>query len=78
MCRVFKLHRSGFYAWLDKPLSNHAIEDQRLLKRIKEFYVASGALTAAPGFTEIFVMRVKSAAFIVWRRLCERTGLEPK
>jgi len=27
---------------------------------------------AVPGFTEIFVMRVKSAAFIVWRRLLQR------
>ena len=36
------------------------------------------ARMAVPGFTGIFVMRVKSAAFIVWRRLCERRGLEPK
>jgi putative transposase len=48
MCRVFKLHRSGFYAWLDKPLSNHAIEDQRLLARIKEFYIASGGTYGSP------------------------------
>ena len=48
MCRVFKLHRSGFYAWLEKPLSDHAIEDQRLLKRIKEFYVASGGTYGSP------------------------------
>ena len=48
MCRVFKLHRSGFYAWLDKPLSDHAIEDKRLLKRIKAFYVASGGTYGSP------------------------------
>ena len=48
MCSVFKLHRSGFYAWLGKPLSDHAIEDQRLLKRIKEFYVASGGTYGSP------------------------------
>jgi len=48
MCRVFKLHRSGFSAWLDKPLSNHAIEDQRLLTRIKEFYIASGGTYGSP------------------------------
>jgi len=48
MCRVFKLHRSGFYAWLDKPLSDHAIEDRRLLKRIKEFYIASGGTYGSP------------------------------
>lgn len=35
MCRIFKVRFSGFYAWLEKPLSNRAIEDQRLLKRIR-------------------------------------------
>jgi putative transposase len=48
MCRVFRLHRSGFYAWLDRPLSNRAIEDQRLLKLIKESYLVSGATYGSP------------------------------
>ena len=48
MCRVFKVHFSGFYAWLGKPLSTRAIEDQRLLNLIKEFYVASGATYGSP------------------------------
>jgi len=48
MCRVFKLHRSGFYAWLKKPMSDRAIEDRRLLKLIKEFYIASGATYGSP------------------------------
>lgn len=48
MCRVFKIHPSGFYAWLEKPLSDRAIEDQRLLKLIKTFYIASGATYGSP------------------------------
>ena len=48
MCRVFKLHRSGFYAWLNKPLSGRAIEDNRLLKRIREFFIASGGTYGSP------------------------------
>ena len=48
MCRLFKLNRSGFYAWLKKPLSDRAIEDIRLLKLIKEFYVASGGTYGSP------------------------------
>ena len=48
MCRVFKIHPSGFYAWLEKPLSDRALEDQRLLKLIKEFYIASGATYGSP------------------------------
>ena len=37
-----------FYAWLKQPLSNRAIEDSRLLTRIKEFYVASGGKYGSP------------------------------
>jgi putative transposase len=48
MCRVLKINRSGFYAWLKQPLSNRAIEDSRLLSRIKEFYVASGGTYGSP------------------------------
>ena len=48
MCRVFKINRSGYYAWLSKPLSDRAVEDQRLLKRIKAFYVASGGTYGSP------------------------------
>jgi hypothetical protein len=44
MCRLFGLHRSGFYAWLKKPLSDITIEENRLLKLIKAFYLASGGI----------------------------------
>ena len=64
MCRVFKHHRSGLYAWLETHFSDHSVEDLRLLKRIKEFYVASGGTYGSPGFTKIFVMRSRRAAFI--------------
>jgi putative transposase len=48
MCRVLKINRSGFYAWLNKPLSARAIEDNRLLERIHEFYEASGGTYGSP------------------------------
>lgn len=44
MCRVLRVARSGFYEWLHKPLSNRAIEDQRLLALIRESYAASGGI----------------------------------
>lgn len=48
MCRVLKINRSGFYAWLKQPLSARAIEDNRLLVQIKAFYVASGGTYGSP------------------------------
>ena len=48
MCRVLKVHRSGFYAWLERPLSDRALEDQRLLERIRAFYIASDGVYGSP------------------------------
>lgn len=44
MCRVLRVSRGGFYQWLDKPLSDRAIEDERLLGQIRDSYVASGGV----------------------------------
>lgn len=48
MCRVLKVARSGFYQWLHRPLSDRAIEDQRLLALIRDSYAASGGVYGAP------------------------------
>lgn len=48
MCQVFKLHPSGYYAWLKKPISDREKEDQRLLKLIKGFYIASSGTYGSP------------------------------
>jgi len=48
MCRVLGVTRSGFYAWLHKPLSDRAIEDLRLLKLIRASWEASGGIYGAP------------------------------
>jgi putative transposase len=45
---VLKVSRSGFYQWLHKPLSDRAIEDQRLLGLIRASYAASGGVYGAP------------------------------
>ena len=48
MCRVLQVARSGFYAWLHKPLSDRAIEDQRLLGLIRASHAASSGVYGAP------------------------------
>lgn len=47
MCRVLRVTRGGFYQWLHKPLSDRAIEDQRLLGVIRDSYVASSGVYGA-------------------------------
>lgn len=42
MCRVLEVHRSGFYAWLNKPESKRSQEDTRLLGQIKQYWIESG------------------------------------
>lgn len=44
MCRVLKVNRSGYYAWLKSPVSNRAKEDRRLLGLIKHHWLASGSV----------------------------------
>ena len=44
MCRVLGVHRSGYYAWQHQSVSAREREDQRLLGRIKHFWLASGGV----------------------------------
>lgn len=44
MCRVLQIHRSGFYAWLERPLSDRATEDVRLLSLIRKSWLESGKI----------------------------------
>jgi len=48
MCRILQVAASGFYAWIHKPLSDRAIEDERLLELIRESYAASGGIYGSP------------------------------
>ena len=38
MCRVLKVHRSGYHAWLLEPLSPRAKANEVLTAKIQEFY----------------------------------------
>ena len=49
MCRLLDVSRSGFDEWLRKPLSDRALEDQRLLGLIHAAYTASHGVSGAPG-----------------------------
>ena len=74
MCRVLRVHRSGYYAWLKKPKSERAIEDERLLNRIKSFYAESGCVYGSP---RIF-LDLREAGEICGKHRVERIMREHK
>lgn len=44
MCRVLRVNRSGYYAWLHCPHSPRALEDQRITDLIKQAWLESGTV----------------------------------
>lgn len=48
MCRVLQVHRSGYYAWKGRPLSQRAIEDAALLLTIKQSFADSQQRYGSP------------------------------
>ena len=48
LCRVLDVAPSGYYKWLQQPLSNHAQEDARLLRLSRASFMASHGICGAP------------------------------
>ena len=44
LCHMLKIHRSGYYAWLNQPKSPRQKDDERLLGHIKQFWLESGCV----------------------------------
>ena len=48
MCSLLGVARSGYYKWLNYPISNRAEEDRRLLRLIRASFIASQGIYGAP------------------------------
>lgn len=48
MCTVLEVAPSGYYEWLQNPISNRAKEDARLLRLIRASFTASHGIYGAP------------------------------
>jgi len=75
MCRVLVVHRSGYYAWLRQQASAREREDERLLGRIKHFWLASGAVYGHRKITVDLRETGETCSRHRVRRLMKREGL---
>lgn len=48
MCRVLKVYRSGYYAWLKEPQSPRALENTKLSVQIRYYYDQSMGIYDSP------------------------------
>ena len=48
MCKLYSVSLSGYYAWLGRPPSERAIEDERLVKTIRRAHKASRETYGSP------------------------------
>ena len=48
LCRLLKVSRSGFYAWLSRPKSSRALADEVLTERIREAFNANRKVYGSP------------------------------
>ena len=44
LCRMMRVHRSGYYAWVKEPKSARQKDNDRLLGLIKQFWLESGCV----------------------------------
>ena len=48
LCSWLSVSRSGYYAWIKRDLSQRALGDESLLKKIKEIFIASKGRYGSP------------------------------
>lgn len=52
MCRVLRLSRSGYYAWIDRPESNRDRENRLLVTKIRKSHEQSKEIYGSPRITD--------------------------
>ena len=78
MCRLFNVSRSGFYEWLNRPLSQRAQNDQVLKASIREHHEDSRATYGTRRLQKKLADEGESVSRRRIARLMEEEGLECK
>ena len=48
MCTTLQVSRAGYYAWVDRPPSARAVDDQQLAARVREIHEVTKKRYGAP------------------------------
>jgi transposase InsO family protein len=78
MCQMLKVSRSGYYAWLDRPLSARAQRRTRLLAAIQVAHTSSRRLYGSPRVHAAVLAAGEPCCVNTVARLMRRNGLRSK
>lgn len=76
MCRLLKVSPSGYYGWAGRPASAREIDNERLLKRIREIHEDSGGAIGVPRMHEDLTEEGETASKNRIARLMSSNGLQ--
>lgn len=66
MCRVLELAPSGYYAWLQEPVCQRALEDVRFSRLIRTSFTASHGTTERQEYSPTSGRPARLAANTAW------------
>ncbi len=78
MCEVLEVSSSGYYDWVDRPESQRAKENRRLLTRIRCFHQSSKAIYGSPRIHEDLVESGERVGVNRVARLMRQAGIQSK
>jgi len=62
LCRLMKVSRSGFYAWLSRPKSDRTLADEVLTEQIREAFNHNRQVYGSPRITPNPLIRASTSA----------------
>jgi len=78
MCELYGVSASGFYAWLARPTSRRAAEDEQLVERIRTTHTQSRETYGSPRVQLALVQRGLRVSRRRVERLMRETGLRAR
>jgi putative transposase len=75
MCQVFGVSRSGYYAWLKRPISSQKNRKEQLIKQIRNEYLQSNQIYGSPKITKELQKQGVCVSQKTVARLMQQEGL---